>query len=337
VSEKKIIIDDYKNNNLAIGCYHFQNFKYFDTFFNSISFRKKTKKKEIYVINLLDFFLKTKKKINHFNLNKFVHLGVPNQYENFIDWKNIIHEKTKKKINSNFPSVMLMAGKGERVKDLKEKKPFLKFKGQKIYEYIFKKFGSKKNYIITNKNYSNSIKKKFKSYKINNSKSMLQTIEKSIDFLNDKKNFYILSCDCFGNFENLKFKKFIKSKNPDVVLFTFKISDLQRTLSNSHTTIKLFKNRIKSINVKKFTNDKNEFGHAGFFWVKNKNIFNNLKKFSLNNKLNREILLDDYFKFLFDKKICKVNYFKLNEYIHIGSVKEYSELKYWENYFSHED
>ena len=54
-------------------------------------------------------------------------------------------------------------------------------------------------------------------------------------------------------------------------------------------------------------------------------------------KFNREILLDDYFKFLFDEKICKVNYFMLDEYIHIGSVKEYLELKYWENYFKNEN
>ena len=230
-----------------------------------------------------------------------------------------------------------MAGKGKRVQNLENKKPFLRFKGQKIYEHIFNKFGSKKNYIITNNNYLKLIDKKYKTYKIDKSKSMLQTIEKSIDFLKDKKDFFILSCDCFGNFDNFKFKKFVKTKKPDVVLFAFEISKLQRTMSNSHTTIKIIKGSMKSISVKNFINKPNEFGHAGFFWVKNKNIFNNIKNFHIYNKLKREILLDDYFKFLFDKNLNKVHCFKLNEYIHIGSIAEYSELKYWESYFSHEN
>ena len=56
-----------------------------------------------------------------------------------------------------------MAGKGKRLRALREKKPFLKINNQKIYEYIFNKLNSKKKYIITNKNYFN---KKYKKYKL---------------------------------------------------------------------------------------------------------------------------------------------------------------------------
>ena len=62
-------------------------------------------------------------------------------------------------------------------------------------------------------------------------------------------------------------------------------------------------------------------------------FFNNLDNFNSNIKIKREILLDDYFKFLFDKKLCKVKHFELNTYTHVGSIKEYFELKYWEDYF----
>jgi NDP-sugar pyrophosphorylase family protein len=332
VSEKKTINKDYKKDKLAIGCYFFNNFNFFENFFRLKNFKKIAKKKEIYIINLLNYCLKNKTKINHFRINKFVHLGVPSQYEDFINWQNVITTNLKQNLNLNYPNFMLMAGKGKRLKSLNTKKPFLKFIKQEIYQYIFKKFSSKRNYIITNKNYSKSINKRFKTCNIQKTKSMLQTVEKSIDIFK-KDNFFILSCDCFGDFDSKKFKKFIKLKKPDVVLFTFKISKLQRLLSNSHTTIKIFKNKIKSISVKKFTNQKNEFGHAGFFWVKNKSVFNNLDNFNSNIKIKREILLDDYFKFLFDKKLCKVKHFELNTYTHVGSIKEYFELKYWEDYF----
>lgn len=337
VSEKKKILKDYKKNNLALGCYYFKNFEHFEIFFNSPEIKKVTNNKEIYVINLIEFLMKIKVKINYFNIKKFVHLGTPKQYENFLYWQKIIYEKNKKGINTNFSNVMLMAGKGKRVKNLNEKKPFLKFKKKNIYEYIFNKFSSKANYIITNKNYYKLINKKFKTHKIHKTDSMLQTVEKSIKFLKDKKNFFILSCDCFGNFNHLNFKKFIKINDPDIVVFPFTISDLQKTLPNSHTTIEISGGKLKSINVKKFVNKNNLFGHAGFFWIKNSNVFNGLEKFRSLNSLKREVLLDDYFKFLFDKKISKVLFFMLDEYIHIGSINEYLELKYWENYFIDEN
>ena len=72
-------------------------------------------------------------------------------------------------------------------------------------------------------------------------------------------------------------------------------------------------------------------------YCKNNEIFNHLKYFNQKNRLKREILLDDYFKFLFDKNLCKVRNFDLDQYIHLGSIKEYSEFKYWENYFENEN
>ena len=99
VSEKKSISEDYKKDYLAIGCYFFENFKYFENFFNLKKFKKTAKKKEIYIINLLNFCLKNKIKINHFNINEFVHLGVPSQYENFLYWKNILSKKFDKSLN----------------------------------------------------------------------------------------------------------------------------------------------------------------------------------------------------------------------------------------------
>ena len=337
VSEKKLIKKNYIKNNLAIGCYYFKKFHFFKKFFDSSDFKKQVRKKDIYIINLLNYCIKKKIEIDFYNLKNFVHLGLPNQFEDFIHWKKIITNQFYKKLNLNFPSIMLMAGKGKRVKALKEKKPFLKIKNQNIYEYILKKFGSNKKYIISNNNYFKQIHKKYELCKITKTNSMLQTIEKSLSFFKNKKNFFILSCDCFGNFDGKRFKKFIKLSNPDVVLFSFKISKFQKLISNSHTTIEIIQNRIQSINVKKYLNSKNEFGHAGFFWIKNNEIFNHLKYFHQKNRLKREILLDDYFKFLFDKNLCKVRNFDLDQYIHLGSIKEYSEFKYWENYFENEN
>ena len=47
--------------------------------------------------------------------------------------------------------------------------------------------------------------------------------------------------------------------------------------------------------------------------------------------------IDDYFKFLLKKNFVKVNYFKIDNYVHIGSTLEYHEFNYWDKYFSNEN
>ena len=59
---------------------------------------------------------------------------------------------------------------------------------------------------------------------------------------------------------------------------------------------------------------KDNLGHAGFFWIKNSNVFNYLEKFKKSiyfKNLYREPIIDDYFKFLLKNKFAKVNYFKI--------------------------
>ncbi len=339
VSKKKTITDNYQKNHLATGCYYFKNFENLENYFNYKNFNKVNKKKETYLVDFLQFCLKKKIKINHFKITKFVHLGDPYQYENFNKWKNILGNNFTKSMKlKKYDSVMLMAGEGRRVKYLKVKKPLLPIKKFKAFEYIFNKFGSDKKFIVTNKNLTNLNSNKYSKIKIKSTQSMLQTIEKSLDYIKNLKQYFILSCDCLGFFERKDFNNFLKLNNPDIVLFAFDISKMQKKMENAHTTINLKKNLlINSIRVKKYSNKKKELGHAGFFWIKNSNIFKNLKNFITTNKFNREILLDDYFKFLFDKKLCKVRCYKLKEYTHFGSVLEYLELTYWIKYFDNEN
>ena len=77
-------------------------------------------------------------------------------------------------------------------------------------------------------------------------------------------------------------------------------------------------------------------GNAGFFWVNNTKVFNYIHEFKFNTKLRRELLVDDYFEYLFRKKKFRIETFEMKNYVHIGSTSEYKELQYWENYFKNE-
>ena len=109
---------------------------------------------------------------------------------------------------------MLMAGQGKRVKKLRELKPFLKIKNNKIYKFIFQKFGSKNNIIITQKKLAKKIKNRnLKFYIIKKTNSMFSTVKNSRQLFDKHKKFFLTSCDCFGEFDKKKFNKFLKRIN----------------------------------------------------------------------------------------------------------------------------
>jgi NDP-sugar pyrophosphorylase family protein len=294
-------------------------------------------KKEFYLVSLIRDLIKKKIKITNFNIKNFVHLGIPSQYEDFLRWKNIfkINEKNKISIKKN-SCIMLMGGKGKRLSNFTKPKPFLEYEKKPIYEYIFSKFISQKKIIITNKNYINKINnKKYEILPIEKTKSMFDTVFASRTLLQKTSNYFLTSCDCFGNFDLINFKRIILKDKPNLILFAFEYSNLQKSLGNSHTQLKIKNKKLYNIDVKKDYKNKN-YGHAGFFWIKDGSVFEHLysfKKSKYFKSLKREVLIDDYFKYLIQNNLAKVSYSLLNSYIHIGSEPEYLEYKYWRNYF----
>ena len=336
IKQKKTHFNDYKKEFLAIGCYFFQNFDLIYNDINNFNYLR-NKKKEFYLVSLIQLLLKRKIPIFSKEIKKFVHLGNPQQYEDFLYWKKIVNIFLNSTINfKNKNNVMLMAGKGKRVKNLPEQKPFLKIRKEFAFEYILKKYGAKKNIIITNSKYFKRINNpKYVVNKINNTNSMFSTFLNSRKYLNNCKSFFLLSCDCFGSIDNKKFKLFLDQNNPDIVVFGFKFTNLQKNLFQSHTELIIKRNFLLNINVKN-SSSQSQIGHAGFFWLKNNDVFKNLenfKNFAKNNIKKREILVDDYFSYLHKFNLMKVNYYPLDYYVHFGSLPEYYELQYWDNYF----
>jgi len=337
ISQKKTFSKDYKKDLLATGCYYFSNYKIIEDFFNKSPQLFKNKKREFYMVSLIKNLIKNKINVGYSNIKNFVHLGFPDQYEDFVSWRKIILENFRKSLKFNNPNIMLMAGQGERVKDLNVSKPFLNINGFQSFKYIFQKFGSKKNTLITHRKYYRKIKtKNFKIHLIHQTKSMLSTVQKSRNIFKKYKKFFLTSCDCYGEFNKIHFNKFIKKNKPDLVIFGYDFSNLQKSLVDAHTTLEIKKNRLFKINVKR-NSASSKIGHAGFFWIANDDVFKFIEHFIKANKLNREVIIDDYFKYLLDRKKIKISYYKLNKYIHIGSVLEYKEFKYWENYFLNEN
>jgi len=336
ISEKKTFSNNYKNDYLAIGCYFFKNLQYINSYLkkNNIFVNKK----EFYLVSLIRDIIKKKIKVTNFNIKNFVHLGTPSQYVDFLKWKNILEITKKNKISiKKYSCIMLMGGKGKRLSNFKKPKPFLEYEKKPIYEHIFSKFTTRRKIIITNKNYVNKInKKKYKVLCIEKTKSMFDTVFASRALLQKTSNYFLTSCDCFGNFNLVKFKSTILKDKSSLMLFAFEYSNLQKSLGSSHTQLKIKNKKLYNIDVKK-NYKKLNYGHAGFFWIKDGSVFEYLDNFKRSKyfiSLKREVLIDDYFKYLMQNNLIKVSYSLLNNYIHIGSEPEYLEYKYWSRYFN---
>lgn len=340
ILEKKTHFSDYTKELLAIGCYYFSNLSLIEKTVKKINFYpKKNSHREFYLVSLIKNLLKENIKINYKTVSSFVHLGTPEQYEDFLMWKNILNKKFHASLGlSKYPNIMLMGGKGKRVKDLKYKKAFLPINNIEIFKYIFRKFGSKIKIIITNSEYEKPLSgsdAKYKVYLIKKTNSMFSTVYNSKKFIDQYKNFFLTSCDCFGEINKKEFKILLNNQKPDLVIFGYKFTNLQQNLISSHTELILKKEKILKINVKS-NSKKSKIGHAGFFWIKDKNVFkyfDEFKKYSNIKIGNREPILDDYFSYLLRNNLIKISYYNLKYYVHIGSVPEYREYNYWNKYF----
>jgi molybdopterin-guanine dinucleotide biosynthesis protein A len=335
ISEKKTFSKNYEDDFLAIGCYFIKEFKEIDNFFEKKQLKNK---KEFYLTTFIKHLIKKKMTIGNILISNFVHLGTPDQYEDYIKWRNHNNKNNflQKKNNKSKSVVMLMGGKGKRVADLNCPKPFLKIKNRPIFNLIFQNLNAKQKVVITNSNFKNKLNKNiYKIFYVKKTKSMFETIFESKKILKNRTNYFLTSCDCIGEVENKKLKTFCNNNKIDLVFFAFKHSYFQRSLVNAHTKLITKHNVVKDIKVKNSENN-HYYGHAGYFWIKSKKVFNFLeiyKKSREYKKLSREILIDDYFKFLVKKKLVSNTYCLLNDYIHVGSTNEYKEYIYWENYF----
>ena len=191
MSQKKVISNDYKKDHLAIGCYYFKKFDYIENYFKNNFLNKNN---EYYIVSIINYLIKRKIKVTSYQINKFVHLGIPEQYIDYLNWKDEFKKKSvlnfkKNNLFFNPSTVMLMAGKGNRVKNISKKKFLITIKNQKIYELIFNIFNTDKKYIITNKENLKDIKNKnkYQIYTIKKNNSMFQTINSSSNFLMKKK------------------------------------------------------------------------------------------------------------------------------------------------------
>lgn len=230
--------------------------------------------------------------------------------------------------------IIPLAGDGTRFKNehFSNPKPLIKVFKKTLIEISIKSLNLKNAnfFFVTrkykNKKFNNQLLKILKKYTSSNriiklgktTNGPVSTCLK-VKKIDQNKPLIIANCDQYLNWKPEVFLNFVKKKNIDGAVLTYK----SRSKKNSFVAIK--NNKIINIVEKKVISDNALIGVH--YWKKTSLFFESSKKliFDLKkNKNKREPYISETYKYLLKKKLTLVPYLlKKKEYFLIGTPKDY--------------
>lgn len=334
IREKGSFTDDWMSEPVSIGIFYVKDANLlFESINNMIEVDLRAAG-EYYPSIIFNSLVSCGVPVKLIDVNSFVHIGVPSQFNDLILWSNIINTPDKlaftEKAYSSVLNCMLIGGSGARMRSVSEKpKHSLPVEGEPMFHYVANKFGLNKNILIGAPNFS-LIKSLESKYEVNRLKrhtgSHLETMARALDFLPHDMEVLFTSCDCYGDIDWSAFNRFVAENNAECIIFSFQPSLLQIKNSGQHTSVNIVNNVVVDVDIKSKNKDY-KYGLAGFFWFKNKAVV-----YDLLNKLPKntdEEYLVDHLILEKSKSHHKPMAYHLETYVHLGTPNEYKEFNYW--------
>jgi NDP-sugar pyrophosphorylase family protein len=295
---------------------------------------------------------KSKLKTNIFEVEKFICLGTPFDYENYMFWqkyfkKNIDFKTLTKTKNNN---LIPMSGRGKRFRDYgyRVPKPLIQINKMPMLKFVTDTFPKSENWnfiIDQNDNKNNRIEKLINKI---SSKSKIIKVKKTTEGpasscnlakknINQNEPLFISSCDYLTIFNEKKLNKLIKRKEIDGIIWTSKLNNQIIKSYNAFGYCKVNKKKYITKIVEKNTisNDPgNDDMMIGSFWFKKASYFfenyaeAKRKKLTINDEYyvgnNINLLLKNKYKFVI---------FEIDQWISLGDPFELKMFEYWKNLF----
>ncbi|MBT7296857.1 NTP transferase domain-containing protein [Candidatus Woesearchaeota archaeon] len=330
IKEKGSFTEDHMNEPLSVGTFYFKSGSdMLDVIEKQITNNKRVAS-EFYPSEIFNELLNQNIEVYLYDVDFFIHFGLPEQLNDFNHWSVVMNHKP---IRTEIKNICIMGGLGKRMKVLSnEPKALIKFRNLPMFEYVLSEFGSDDNIIVTTNDIVSQLPVPKINYSIINigkqTNAQIETITNAVNDIKQHDNFFMISCDAFGIFDNNKLKEFIKKNNPDCIIFTFTPTLMQIKMAGHHTHVSTNDDLITEVHIKSKSSDEDK-GLGGFFWFKTGKIFDEVK--NIPNDLENEQIADHFLKHLVNKGYIILGY-HLDNYCHIGTVPEFREFKFWENY-----
>lgn len=328
IKEKGSFTDDWMREPHSIGVYYFKNGRNMISAFEEDFAADNRVAGEFYPSQPFNSLVEQGKDVRLSDVDFYVHVGVPEQLEDLHSWARIMREVENDSEHDRFTNVCCMGGLGARMREVSDTpKALLDMDGKPMYAFVLERFGCDTNTILT----VHPIAKRLEGAPFpivdlgEQTRTQIETLTRAQDFLSTVRQFYLTSCDCYGLFNHEAFATFIERERPDAIIFTFAPSLTQRKLTGQHTHVSSREGHITAVHIKSKSSEEDR-GLAGFFWFADGNEFGGLSGVPLDEK--NETCVDHFLKYLVAQG-KKVMEYRLDQYIHIGTVDEYKEFQYW--------
>ncbi len=297
---------------------------------------------EYYVSLLFNYFPLKGLRTLIYSIDYFMQWGTPQDLEEYIFFAKKIPLNFKKQ-TINCPLIILMAGKGNRMKSIdKIKKPYLKINKSTLFQICTQNFISKKNNICAingdiedEKNLG--ITSDLQQVIVGQTASSVETLYLSLknSKLSNNEELFIMPCDAAIDLDwDEKFNKFKNDKEVEAIIFCFSNYPYSRWSPNQYGWLDLNDDHsVKKVGYKKGWNQ--DFSNpivSGYFWFPNVGRLKNSLKLFLNNinDSNKEPSIDDFCGFLI-KSNAKVFSYNVKDFLCLGTSDEFRTYEYWLN------
>ncbi len=347
IKEKESFTKNPQKEFASCGIYYFRSLKLFRCYAKQMLNEVKG---EAYVSLIYNYMKKEKNKINIFEVEKFVCLGTPFDYKNYLFWYKYFksYSNYKTKLQTDGFNLIPMSGKGKRFKmfGYRAPKPLIQINKTPMLKLAINTFPRSKKWcfiINANDNRNNRIKKLINSMYYDTQIIEIKKITQgpasscylSKNYINNNENLFISSCDYLTIFNENKWKNLIKNKNIDGVIWTSKLDDkLVKSYNAFGYCVVDNQNRVKKIVEKRVVSKdpKNDHMMIGSFWFRKASFFfkNYEEAEKIKNKINDEYYVGNNINLLIKKKFRFV-IFPINQWISLGDPFELKVFEYWKN------
>ena len=334
IKEKGSFTDNWMEEPLSVGTFYVQSGRELVKALEKRIASDDRVANEFFPSVIFNDLMADKKTVGAFDVDFFIHWGVPSQLEDYEYWKRVI-EKDYAPFTSDYSvkNLCCMGGLGSRMKEVAdEPKALIPIQNKPMFQYISSRLPIENSTFLTVNPIFNDVNQYVTEPDLTidlgeQTYSQIDTLKRAKEVLKESKDFLLTSCDAYGYFNLQKFKE-LKETNPAAIIFTFSPTLLHSQLNSAHSHVSTENDKVTGVHIKSKTSD-NDKGLAGFFWFRDGLLFESLDDVQDDD---REPIVDHFLKYLVEEKNEDVLFCHLDEYLHLGTPDELKEYFFWHSF-----
>lgn len=360
LKEKACFTHDRTTEPASVGIYYFNSFDIFLKYSEMVIMDKMRELPEAYVSLLANPMVEDGLSVATFDVKKFICLGTPKDYEEFLYWDKVINEPALdiSSIDTEYlteVNLIPMAGSGSRFKKdgFNTPKPLLTWNGAPLVVHASRSmpkagrsiYIARLNELQSNRVLKNLLEINIEQQLINleyKTNGQLDTCLAANEYIDDLESVFMTSCDYSVKYDPKSWESFMKTEKCDVVVWVNRLGSMPVRSYDAFGYCDLDKNDMVTNIKEKQTLSSEPWKDAmivGSFWFREWKMIKLIEE-KVKSKGPYFAASENYIganiNYLIDLGY-RVKCFWVDEWISYGDPFEYEMLHYWAEYFENLD